>query len=342
MRTTTRAFMLVLLILLRPSTTWAQVFGTFSWQLQPFCNAVTLTLTRSPAGFTVDGTDDLCGAFDKASAVGVASFNGGGYVTLNFTIVTAPLPRGVHVSAVVRPDTGAGTWSDSAGNSGVFVLAGAAQGLPARPVPASGLAPASITAAEIADGAVGINHVNPAQVQARIAGACSARQAIRGVNVDGSVVCENADEGGDYGRSTFDSVALPSGVGGAGVPLSLPNGVVITGPARIHVSARGYCSIESSATSAVAVQVEITPSGVTPFAAVTPEQGLIEVPAEAVPTVHTLAFTADFEAAFGVANSGGVGPPLFIAFALHARHLRGDAANNTVCSGSWIAQLHKR
>ena len=49
------------------------VLGPLSWQLQPFCNVVTLTLTSGPAGFALDGTDNLCGASNKASAVGVAS-----------------------------------------------------------------------------------------------------------------------------------------------------------------------------------------------------------------------------------------------------------------------------
>lgn len=115
----------------------AQVLGTFPWQLQPFCNVVTLTLTASPTGFTLSGVDDQCGATDKASAVGVASFNGGGDVTLNFTLVTAPNGVPVHVSAVVSPASGSGSWQDSAGNSGTFAFFAHAGG-PPRPFPPSG------------------------------------------------------------------------------------------------------------------------------------------------------------------------------------------------------------
>ncbi|MGE0814173.1 MAG: hypothetical protein AB7O28_26065 [Vicinamibacterales bacterium] len=115
----------------------AQVIGTFSWQMQPFCNVVTLTLTTSPAGFTLSGVDDQCGASDKASAVGVASFSGGGAVTLNFSIVTPPNGVPVHVSASVSPASGQGTWHDSAGNGGTFAFFAHAAG-PARPVPPSG------------------------------------------------------------------------------------------------------------------------------------------------------------------------------------------------------------
>ncbi len=73
-----------------PLTASAQVFGTCPWQMQPYCNIVTLTLTTTPAGVTLDGTDDQCGATNKASVVGMASFSATGNVTLNVSIVTAP------------------------------------------------------------------------------------------------------------------------------------------------------------------------------------------------------------------------------------------------------------
>ncbi len=132
----------------------AQVFGTFPWQMQPYCNIVRLTLTSTPAGFTLDGTDDQCGAADKASAVGVAAFNALGNVTINFTIVTAPAGKPVHVSAIVSPANGTGTWTDSVGNTGTFAFFGSAAGLPPRPFPPSALPPAIITSTELAPGAV--------------------------------------------------------------------------------------------------------------------------------------------------------------------------------------------
>lgn len=111
----------------------AQVFGTFPWQMQPYCNVVTLSLISSATGFTLEGVDDQCGAVNKGSAVGTASFNTAGNVTLNFTIVTAPGGTPVSVSAVVSPATGSGTWTDSAGNSGTFAFFGATPALPSRP-----------------------------------------------------------------------------------------------------------------------------------------------------------------------------------------------------------------
>lgn len=127
----------------------AQVFGTFPWQMQPYCNVVTLTLTSTAAGFVLDGVDDQCGAANKASAIGVASFNQSGNVTLNFTIVQAPSAQPLHVSAVVSVGTGSGTWTDSLGNTGTFAFFGNTAGLPARPVP---IAPGTEIAHAAVDG----------------------------------------------------------------------------------------------------------------------------------------------------------------------------------------------
>ena len=157
--------------------------------MQPYCNVVTLTLTSTPAGFTLDGTDDQCGAANKASALGVATFNAGGLVNLNFTIVTAPSGRAVHVAAIVNPANGNGTWTDSVGNSGTFAIAGATPGLPPRPLPASGLGTSVITTTEIAAGAVGGSDINTAEVQARVSGTCPAGQAVTAIAADGTVTC---------------------------------------------------------------------------------------------------------------------------------------------------------
>ena len=104
------------------------MFGTFPWQMQPYCNVVTLTLTTIPAGFTLDGSDNQCGASTKGSATGIGVFNPDGSVGLNFTIVTSPGAKGVQVSAIVSPANGQGAWTDSVGNSGTFALFGNAPG----------------------------------------------------------------------------------------------------------------------------------------------------------------------------------------------------------------------
>jgi hypothetical protein len=120
-------------VVLSPAGAYAQMFGTFTWQMQPYCNRVTLTLINSPGGFTFSGSDDQCGSVSKASAAGAAVLNTDGTVGLNFTIVTPPAGRAVHVSASVSPTNGHGTWSDDVGNGGTFALGGNAAGLPVRP-----------------------------------------------------------------------------------------------------------------------------------------------------------------------------------------------------------------
>jgi hypothetical protein len=114
----------------------AQPFGTFTWQMQPYCNQVTLTLTNVTGNFTLDGSDNMCAAPKKASASGIGVFNPDGTVGLNFTIVL-PTGRSVGVAASVSPANGQGTWTDTAGNSGTFAFFGSTPGLPARPAPAS-------------------------------------------------------------------------------------------------------------------------------------------------------------------------------------------------------------
>lgn len=178
-----------LAVLFLPAAARAQVVGIFTWQLQPYCNAVTLTLTGAPGGvWTLDGSDDQCGASNRGSAVGVATFNGT-TVALNFSVVTAPSARPVHVSALVSPANGSGTWSDSAGNSGTFAFGASTPNLPPRPSPPSGLPPGVITTTEIAAGAVGGSDINRAEVQARVTGTCPAGQAMSGIASDGSVTC---------------------------------------------------------------------------------------------------------------------------------------------------------
>lgn len=200
----------VALVLAAAASSSAQVFGTFPWQMQPYCNVVTLTLTSSPAGFTLSGVDDQCGAVNKASAVGVASFSSAGNVTLNFSIVTAPGGKPVHVSAVVSPANGSGTWTDSAGNTGTFAFFGSSTGLPARPAPASGLPPSVITTVEIAAGAVGAADINTAEVQARVSGTCTAGQFIMAVNANGTVTCATGQPQVQFRAEGLTSQSIPA------------------------------------------------------------------------------------------------------------------------------------
>lgn len=117
----------------------AQPLGTFSWQLQPFCNVVTVNVTQQGAVYTMDGYDDQCGAARRAPIVGLGTPNPDGTIGLGWNIVTTPGGRGVQVDARVTLPSASGSWSDSAGNAGTLAL-GASTGGSARPLPSSAAA----------------------------------------------------------------------------------------------------------------------------------------------------------------------------------------------------------
>ena len=127
----------------------AQSLGTFTWQLQPFCNRVTVPVTQNGGIYTLDGYDDQCGAAQRAPLVGMATPNPDGTIGFGLHIVTAPGGESVHVDARISLGTFGGPWTDSAGNSGTLVLGGNATGS-ARPLPSG--APAWGTVVQ-ADGA---------------------------------------------------------------------------------------------------------------------------------------------------------------------------------------------
>lgn len=130
------SFVTVLVLMLcgavAPATAAAQVLGTFTWQMQPYCNRITVTLTGTPGGFVASGTDDQCGAPRSAAATGFVAFNADGTLGVSLAVV-APGAIATDVTAIVSPANGHGTWSDSAGNGGTFALGGAVPGLPPRP-----------------------------------------------------------------------------------------------------------------------------------------------------------------------------------------------------------------
>ncbi|MFN7978360.1 MAG: tail fiber domain-containing protein [Vicinamibacterales bacterium] len=128
---------LVLGVLCVPAPARAQSLGTFRWQLQPYCNVITVNIVQQGAVFTADGFDDQCGASQRALLVGTATVNPDGTVGFGLNIVTSPGGRPVQVSARVALGSLAGPWSDSAGNSGTFAFNASTGGNP-RPAPSSG------------------------------------------------------------------------------------------------------------------------------------------------------------------------------------------------------------
>jgi len=117
----------------------AQPLGTFRWQLRPFCNVVTVAITQNGAVYRLEGTDDQCGSgTDAASVTGTAFPNADGTIGFGLNIVTAPGGRPVHVDAEITLGTFSGTWRDSAGATGTFVLTpGAGNGGNPRPLPSA-------------------------------------------------------------------------------------------------------------------------------------------------------------------------------------------------------------
>ncbi|MEZ5291700.1 MAG: hypothetical protein R2745_11485 [Vicinamibacterales bacterium] len=100
----------------------AQPLGTFRWQQQPYCNVLTVAVVHAAGVYQVDGVDDQCAAARKASVVGLAFPNPDGSVGLGLTIVTTPGGTPLHLDATIDPGSGSGTWRDSGGNTGAFVL----------------------------------------------------------------------------------------------------------------------------------------------------------------------------------------------------------------------------
>jgi hypothetical protein len=114
-------------------TARAQVLGTVSWQLAPYCNVLTMTVEQRGATYRLDGTDDLCGAQVHAAASGTAHLNPNGSVSI---AVTVTRPDGIpvqHNLSLVLP-TLSGTWTDEGGNAGTLIYAPAAPttGVPKR------------------------------------------------------------------------------------------------------------------------------------------------------------------------------------------------------------------
>lgn len=119
----------------------AQVIGTFRWQLLPYCNVVTFTITQQGPQYLLDGSDDQCGA-GTATARGLAFLNANGTIGFGFTILTTPGAQPVHVDATLNPPSFGGTWRDSDGHTGpvLFLVGAPAIGSP-RPAASAGAGP---------------------------------------------------------------------------------------------------------------------------------------------------------------------------------------------------------
>ena len=185
--------------------------GMFRWQLQPFCNVVTVNVAAQGGVFTVDGFDDQCGAPQRAPLVGLATPNPDGSIGLGLHVVTSPDGRGLDIAARIDLATLGGPWSDSAGNTGSFVFNAAAGG-PPRPAP-------MIPLAALAPGAIGAAHINPGQVQARLNGTCPKEQPVRRVQPDGTLACVDVFNTVEPRSTSIAGLFSSLAVGSDGLPV---------------------------------------------------------------------------------------------------------------------------
>jgi len=179
--------------LLASAAAEAQPLGTFTWQLQPFCNVVTVNLTQQGAVYTMDGFDDQCGAPQRAALVGLATPNGDGSIQVGLNLVTAPGGRGVQVAARFTLPSASGTWSDSAGNAGTFAFGASTGGSTARTHGARFGDCAGIDLGAAPHARHGGGRADRSWPGTGPGGRhLPAWQALRGVNPDGTVICTDA------------------------------------------------------------------------------------------------------------------------------------------------------
>ncbi len=238
-------------VLVLTASASAQPLGSFTWQLQPFCNRVTVSVTQNGGIYTLDGYDDQCGAPQRAPLVGMATPNPDGSIGLGFHIATVPGGRAVTVEARISLATVGGPWTDGAGHTGTLVLNGAAAGS-ARPAPATGVAPGSVTAVSLApgavgsvalaDGTVGAADIDSTQVQLRLSGACPTGQFMVGSAVSGTVTCSD-------GAATGGTTSTALGVNALASPATGGRNTAIGGNALAVNTATGNTAVGFDALS---------------------------------------------------------------------------------------------
>lgn len=224
-------------------TASAQMVGTFAWQLQPFCNRVSGVVTFVGGVYTFDASDDACGTGPRVPVSGIITPNPDGSFTIGLVQVGAT-GAALHTTATLTLPNASGTWTDSGGRTGAFVLAGTGGGSP-RTVPTSTLADGAVTTAKlaadavtgakIAAGAVGLDDINALEVQRRVSGVCPTNQLMTSVNADGTVNCQavSTGAGGD-----ITAVTAGTGLSGGGATGDVTLAVLYAGSGVQTAAAR--------------------------------------------------------------------------------------------------------
>jgi Chaperone of endosialidase len=304
-------------------TAVAQSLGTLRWQLQPYCNVVSLAVTQDGSIVTLDGTDDQCSSTGPRAAVsGTAFQNPDGSIGFGLNVVSAPGGAPVHVDATIALATLSGTWRDSAGASGAFVAtAGASSGGAPRPI-----------------AGIGSAAVNSGQVQLRVTGACASGQAMTGVNQNGTVLCATPAGGGD-----ITAVTASNGLTGGGTTGDVSLAANFAGSGAAATVARSDHFHSSGTNTAVGEQALFSPTsglrntaaGVVALSQVSAGSDNTAVGFQAAGIMSSSSFnTAVGSRALSVSNGGNENT----AVGSHALLLLGAGSRNTAVGSSALGQ----
>ncbi len=221
----------------------AQPLGSFSWQLAPYCNLITVSVTQDGSIYTLVGYDNQCGAAARGAVSGTAFVNPDGTIGIGLTTVTVPGGIAVHLEAAIDTISLGGAWRDSHGNSGTLIFSPASTAGPPRPLGTGDLPDGSITGAKLADGAVdgskiadgsiGASDINGSEVQRRISASCPADQMMTAVHGDGTVTCAAASGSGD-----ITAVTAGDGLSGGSSSGAVSLAVAFNGSGTLPLAAR--------------------------------------------------------------------------------------------------------
>lgn len=232
----------------------AQSLGTFRWQLQPYCNVVTVTIVAQGAQYLVDGVDDQCGASQRASVNGLAFLNPNATIGFGLSIVTAPGGGSVHLEATLAIGALSGTWRDSTGASGTFAFSpGPGTGGSPRPVSTRGDVTAVTAGTGLAGGGTSGDvalAVDFTATQHRVTGVCPSGQLMTAIQQDGQVTCQSVT---GAGGGDITGVAAGAGLSGGGTTGDVSLSVAFAGPGIAAAAARSDHTHATTGTDNTAV-----------------------------------------------------------------------------------------
>lgn len=273
------------LALMGPGVASAQSLGTFRWQLAPFCNTVTVTVTQGSGVYTLDGFDNQCGAPQRAPVVGVATPNPDGTIGLGFQIVTVPGGRLVGVDARISLNSLGGPWTDSAGNSGTMVFNGPGSGS-ARPLPSAGPVWGTVISSPVSPTSpVGLGIVigEPTPSVGAAVAAQWGEAPTAMPSSPAAVVGASRDQFGVLGSSTTSSGVAGTSSTGMGISGESASGAGVFG---MSSSGPGVIAVNSGSGSGVAL--EVSNGAVRVSGGVTPAFEVTTTPANTAGHITTL------------------------------------------------------